>query len=287
MIAKAAKISPEHSISELCKIARVSRSGYYSWLKRPIKEETLDELLVVDLFEMKKRKYGIRRLKMFLERHTGTIFNLKKIRRIKKKYNLVTKVRKVSKYRAIFKIGEEHKVSPNLLQRNFTPDKNEILVSTDITELPFLGGQKAYLSAFKDLRSKKIIHYNLGLRPTIELATIGLNELFSKMDEQTRSRMIIHSDQGFHYTSYAYRSKLAHFGITQSMSRKGNCLDNAPIESFFGHLKDESEYRMSRNFKELKKEIDGYISYYNNERPQWGLERKTPAEAGVNFSLVF
>lgn len=241
----------------------------------------------MDLFELKKGKYGIRRLKMFLDRHTGIVFNLKKIRRIKKKYNLVTKVRKVSKYRAIFKSGEEHTVSPNILQRNFTADKNEILVSTDITELPFLGGQRAYLSAFKDLQSKKIIHYKLGLRPTIDLATSGLDEFFEKLNEQARKRMIIHSDQGFHYTSYAYRSKLTKFGVTQSMSRKGNCLDNAPIESFFGHLKDESEYRMSRNFKELKKEIDRYISYYNNDRPQWGLERKTPAEAGVHFSLVF
>ena len=76
-------------------------------------------------------------------------------------------------------------------------------------------------------------------------------------------------------------------GIKQSMSRKGNCLDNAPIESFFGHLKDESEYRKCRNWIELVKEIDRYIKYYNDERPQWGLKRKTPAEAGANMNLVF
>lgn len=242
---------------------------------------------MIDLFELKKGKYGIQKIKMFIERYCGLIFNLKKIRRIKKQYNLTTRVRKRSKFRAIFKMGEEHKTSPNILQRKFVPLDNQILISTDVTELPFLGGKKAYLSAFKDLGSKAIVHYSIDSRATIDLATSGLDEFLGSLDEKTKRRMIIHSDQGFHYTSLTYRSKLAKHGIRQSMSRKGNCLDNAPIESFFGHLKDEADYKTCKTLEELKNEIKKYINDYNNERPQWGLKQKPPAEAGGNFNLVF
>jgi putative transposase len=224
---------------------------------------------------------------MLIEKKTKLIFNLKRIIRVKKKFELETKIRKPSRIKASVKLNEEHKTLPNLLNRNFNPKEDEILISTDITELPFLGGQKAYLSVFKDLKSKKIIHYNLKQRSTIELVMMDLNQVFKRISEGNRSKMIIHSDQGYHYTSYAYRSALSSYGITQSMSRKGNCLDNAPIESFFGHLKDEAEYRTCRDFKELKREIKRYIKYYNDERPQWELKRKTPAEAEVNKYLVF
>lgn len=287
MIARALNRTSTHSLSELCRIAGVSRSGFYSWLKRPIAEEKFEELLVVDLFELKKGKYGIRKLKMYLEKKTGLIYNLKKIIRIKKKYNLITVVRKPNKMKAFFKQINEHKVVPNILKRNFNPKENEVFVSTDITELSYLGGQKAYLSAYKDLRNKKIIHYHLSQRPTLELVMTGLDKLLGNTNKKMRDSVIIHSDQGFHYTSSAFREMLKKHGIKQSMSRKGNCLDNAPIESFFGHLKDESEYRRCRNWSELVKEIDSYIKYYNDERPQWGLNKKTPAEAGANMNLVF
>ena len=287
MIAKALNRTSSHSLSELCRIAGVSRSGFYSWLNRPVREEVFEELLVVDLFELKKGKYGIRKLKMCLEKKTGIIYNLKRIIRIKKKYNLITVVRKPNKMKAFFKKINEHRVVPNLLKRNFNPKENEVFVSTDITELSYSGGQKAYLSAYKDLRNKKIIHYYLSQRPTLELVMTGLDKMLGNTNKKMRDSVIIHSDQGFHYTSYAYRKMLKKHGVKQSMSRKGNCLDNAPIESFFGHLKDESEYRRCRNWSELVKEIDSYIKYYNDERPQWGLNKKTPAEAGANMNLVF
>lgn len=287
MIARALNRTSTHSLSELCRIAGVSRSGFYSWLKRPVAEENFEELLVVDLFELKKGKYGIRKLKMNLEKKTGLIYNLKRIIRIKKKYNLITVVRKPNKMKAFFKQINEHKVVPNILKRNFNPKENEVFVSTDITELSYLGGQKAYLSAYKDLRNKKIIHYHLSQRPTLELVMTGLDKLLGNTNKKMRDSVIIHSDQGFHYTSYAFREMLKKHGIKQSMSRKGNCLDNAPIESFFGHLKDESEYRKCKNWNELIREIDNYIKYYNDERPQWGLNKKTPAEAGANMNLVF
>jgi len=273
LIARALNRTSTHSLSELCRIAGVSRSGFYSWLKRPVAEGNFEELLVVDLFELKKGKYGIRKLKMYLEKKTGLIYNLKRIIRIKKKYNLITVVRKPNKMKAFFKQINEHKVVPNILKRNFNPKENEVFVSTDITELSYLGGQKAYLSAYKDLRNKKIIHYHLSQRPTLELVMTGLDKLLGNTNKKMRDSVIIHSDQGFHYTSYAFREMLKKHGIKQSMSRKGNCLDNAPIESFFGHLKDESEYRKCKNWNELIREIDNYIKYYNDERPQWGLNR--------------
>lgn len=271
----------------MCKVAGVSRSGYYAWLNRDHAKESFEELLVLDLFELKNGKYGIRRLKMALERKTKLIFNLKRIIRIKKKFGLETKIRRPSRMRIAFKNAEEHKVYPNLLKRNFEPENDQILISTDITELVYSSGQKAYLSAFKDLKSKKIIHYQITPRPTIELAITGLDDILGAITTSERNRMIIHSDQGLHYTSHAYRQKLKTYGVTQSMSRKGNCLDNAPIESFFGHLKDESGYRNCKTLVELKREISRYIKYYNDERPQWGLKRKTPAEAGAELGLVF
>ena len=224
---------------------------------------------------------------MCLERNTNLIFNLKRIIRIKKKYGLETKIRRRNKMKAARKINEEHEVMPNLLQRNFNPKEDEVLISTDTTELRFLRGQRAYLSAFMDLKSKKIIHYSLNQRATMDLVMTGLDQMLENINAKKREKIIIHSDQGYHYTSIAYRTKLSNYGVSQSMSRKGDCLDNAPIESFFGHLKDESEYRACRNGSELEEEITRYMNYYNDERPQWGLKRKTPAEAEVNMNLVF
>jgi transposase InsO family protein len=185
------------------------------------------------------------------------------------------------------KAGEEHKVAPNLLNRNFIPITKRTHFSTDVTELPYQGGRKAYLSAMKDLATNEIVHFNILQRPTGDLVITNLEQVFEKYSSAIRDRMIIHSDQGVHYTSKAFRAKLVQLGINQSMSRRGNCLDNSPIESFFGHLKDEVDFRSCKNFTEVKNKIENYMNYYNNERPQWGLKQKTPAEAGVSLNLVF
>ncbi len=224
---------------------------------------------------------------MLIYRRYKRTINIKKIKRIKRDFGLITEVRKKNKMRLIFKAGEEHKVAPNILKRDFIPITKRTYFSTDVTELPYLGGRKAYLSAMKDLATNEIVHFNILQRPTGDLVTTNLEQVFEKYSSLIRSRMIVHSDQGVHYTSEAFRAKLEKLGITQSMSRKGNCLDNSPIESFFGHLKDEVSFRSCKTFAEVKKKIENYIDYYNNERPQWGLERKTPAEAGVELSLVF
>lgn len=172
----------------------------------------------------------------------------------------------------------QHKVMPNRLKQNFNTNKSDRLYSTDITYLSYNGGERAYLSAVKDLGTKEIVHHRISKRMDINLVTMGLADFLKTIPQSKRRKMIIHSDQGGHYTSQFYRRILKISGVKQSMSRRGNCLDNAPIESFFGHFKDESEYKNCKSFEELKNEVDKYINYYNNERPQWGLKGKTPAE---------
>lgn len=271
-----------HSILGLCRVAGVSRSGFYSYLQRTL-TVCPDEKIVQNLFNKKKGRFGIRRLKMSIDREYGLNFNLKKIIRIKKKFGLETVVRRRNKMRNVFKRGEEHKVAPNLLERNFKPKMNETYLSTDVTELHYLQGQRAYLSATKDLRTKEIVSYGVSTRPNINLVTESLEEYLEGLSRRQKSRTLIHSDQGFHYTSFPYRNLLEKHGIVQSMSRKGNCLDNSPIESFFGHLKDEVDYKNCKNVREVKVKIKKYVDYYNNKRPQWGLKKKTPAEARVKL----
>jgi transposase InsO family protein len=223
---------------------------------------------------------------MKFERKHGYAINHKKIRRIMRDNNLKTKIRRASKFRAIFRQGEECKVAPNLVTRQFDPAPSSPIWTTDITELRYAYGQKAYLSVFKDLKTKQIVSWRLGSRPTIDLAVCDIELRLRTMTKKYLRNLTIHSDQGFQYTSGAYRSVLAEFGVRQSMSRKGNCLDNAPIESFFGHLKDEAEISSCKSLDDLRRSIQRYMKYYNEERPQWGLERKTPAEAGVLSGLV-
>lgn len=242
---------------------------------------------MIDLFKEKKGKYGVRRLKMAYERRFNARINLKKIKRIKRKFGLETILRRRNKYRASFVKGKEHTVAPNLVQRNFSTVEDVNILSIDVTELAYKGGKKAYLFAVKELRSRKLVHYAVKERPTIDLALEGLESYLMNLPEEVRRKTIVHSDQGFHFTSLQFRSLLDFYEVSQSMSRKGNCLDNAPIESFFGHLKDEMDYRKCTTFNEMRKMVKDYISYYNNERPQWSLKRKTPAEAGAELSLVF
>lgn len=242
---------------------------------------------LVELFNEKKGKYGVRRLKMAFDRRFKTRINIKKIKRIKRKFDLHTKIRRKSKYRAAFVKGEEHAVAPNLVQRNFSPEEDVNVLSIDITELNYMGGRKAYFFGVKELKSRMLVHYSLKERPTLDLVIEGLNEYLMSLPEDIRRKTIIHSDQGFHFTSHQFRGLVDRCELIQSMSRKGNCLDNAPIESFFGHFKDEADFRKCTNFSELRNMVKKYVSYYNFDRPQWSLKRKTPAEAGVDLGLVF
>lgn len=194
-----------------------------------------------------------------------------------KMYDLKTSIRRRNKYRFNSAASYEHKVCKNHLARDFHPKTSDVVYSTDITYLNY-GEGKAYLSAVKDLGTKEILNYRLSRSLTLPLVMDGVEEMLGRLPKSKRKRLIIHSDQGLHYTSHPYRSLLKKYGVIQSMSRRGNCLDNSPIESFFGHMKDELELRDCKTFKDLADKMDRYIDYYNNERPQWGLKGKTPAE---------
>lgn len=265
-------------MQQICKISHISRSSCYYTLKHrddKVQKDASDLGLIQDIFDKKHKKAGIRTIAMILQNKYGITMNLKKIARIKKQYGLVTKIRKKNPYNVIFKKGLEHRTAPNLLQRQFDVNVPDRVYSTDISYLIYKGGQRAYLSATKDLATKEIVAFNVSRDLSMQTALIGLEETLKQKD---CSKLMIHSDQGTHYTHPLYVNKLRELGVTQSMSRKGNCLDNAPIESFFGHLKDDVDIKSCQTFEEVKSKVENYIYYYNNERYQWGLNKMTPAE---------
>lgn len=225
---------------------------------------------------------------MILERDFEIVVNLKKINRIKKKLKLVT-IRRRKKLHNTFNFNDEkHLAVPNLLEQDFDTKKAKEVFSVDITYLDYGSNKRAYLFAAKDLCTREIVYHKLSERMYIDELVMDFEKCLFQVPGKTRNTLTIHSDQGGHFTSGRFRKMLQNLGVTQSMSRKGNCLDNAPIESFFGILKDEADYRSCQTFTELNKKIDEYINYYNNERPQWGLKRKTPAECrGSSFRAFY
>lgn len=263
----------------MCLVAGLGRSTFYD-LKKGLRLGERDEFtaeLIKDIHYLKKEKLGHRRMQMTLER-LGLHVSLNKVKRIKRQYALTTKVRRKNKFRMVAKQGEEHKAVGNLVKREFEVQRPDRIYSTDITVLDYGLGKRAYLSAVKDLGTKEIILHTVSPQIDMEIARRGLKEMLERLPLRVRKKLIIHSDQGTHYTHPGFRRLLMDMKVNQSMSRKGNCLDNAPIESFFGHLKDEMELRACRNIEELAKETADYIDYYNNQRPQWGLGKRTPAE---------
>lgn len=271
-------------INILCSIAKVSTSSYYYWLKNKdnkIIKDKNDILLIKTIFENKKRKAGFRTIKMILDNdYKIKKTNHKKIIRIMRENNLITTIRKRNPYRDIMKKQKGNKVHPNLLDRRFNPKLPNEVYSTDITYLYYGKHKKnlAYLSSTKDLGSKEIVYHNISKKINLNLALDGIKEILLRLPKQTRGKLMIHSDQGVHYTHSLYSNTLKELGITQSMSRKGICIDNAPIESFFGHMKDEINLKECETYEELKIMIDNYMYFYNNKRYQWNLKKMTPTQ---------
>jgi len=266
-------------IQILCGIAGVSRSGYYRWLKdvdKPDKDYE-DYLLIKEIFEKGKRKLGWRTIQMKLFTIHRIVMNHKKIIRIKNKYNLFTKVRRANPYKAMLKKTKEHRTFENVLNRKFNQAKPFRAFGTDITYLPF-NHRMAYLSAVKDMASGEIVAFEVSRHIEIDIVLNTVNNMKQNKNISSFTNIIIHSDQGAHYTSPQYINMIKELNMVQSMSRKGNCIDNAPTESFFGHLKDDVDYTSCKSFEELKELINNYIHYYNNERQQWNLKKMTPVE---------
>lgn len=242
-----------------------------------IKDKT-DLELIKKIFDKKDQKAGWRTIQMILENEYGKNMNHKKIRRIKNEYGLITKIRRKNPYKAIAKKTQEHSTCPNILNRKFDVTMPHKVYSTDITYLFYGKGQKAYLSAVKDLSTKEIVAHCLSKHIDMQLVFNTLTKAIEITPISCLELLMLHSDQGFHYTHPAFRQKLKDLRITQSMSRKGNCLDNAPIESFFGHFKDELDYSTCDTFEALEKKVNEYIYDYNHNRYQWNLKKMTPVQ---------
>lgn len=272
-------------ISHLCLITGISRSGYYGYFsesRRKSRQERVDrdEAIrqnVLKAYNFKGRKKGARQIKMTLEGQFGLVYNLKRIRRIMRKYGIICPIRKANPYRRMMKATKEHSVLPNLLNRNFKQNIPGKVLLTDITYLFYGNGQKAYLSAVKDASTNEIPAYNVSDSLAEDIVTDTLHKLKDSQLKLAKDALI-HSDQGAHYTSPIFRKLVKDYGLAQSMSRRGNCWDNSPQESFFGHFKDEANIKSCKTLDELKYEIDQYMIYYNNYRYQWNLKKMTPVE---------
>ena len=197
--------------------------------------------------------------------------NHKKIQRIMRKYGLTAMVRKKNPYKQMMKKSLEHRIFPNKLQREFHQILPFKVFCTDITYIPFLS-RFAYLSVIKDIASGEVVAWNLSLSLEVTLVT----ETVKNIQLDSYENIMIHSDQGFHYTNPAYIEIVKELKMIQSMSCKGKCIDNAPIESFFGHMKDELDYKSCQSFEQLRLAINEYMRYYNHERKQWTKNKMTP-----------
>ena len=273
-------------ITHLCEVSGVSRSGYYNYFtnKSKITRDALakaDELVrdnILKAYNFKGRKKGARQIKMTLEGEFRIVYNLKRIRRVMKKYNIICPIRKANPYRRMMKATREHSVLPNSLKRNFKQDIPGKVLLTDITYLFYGKGQKAYLSTIKDASTNEILAYNVSDSLKLDIAIDTMHKLKKNRSLKLHSNAFIHSDQGVHYTSPVFQKLVKKCGLGQSMSRRGNCWDNAPQESFFGHFKDEAYIKTCENLDQLKKEIKQYMIYYNKYRYQWGLKKMTPVQ---------
>ena len=226
---------------------------------------------ITTIYHENRGRYGYRRITAEL-RKRNFLLNHKTVQRLMKELGLVCRVR-MKKYRS-YK-GEVSKIAPNLLNRDFHAEKPNQKWVTDVTEFS-LFGEKLYLSPILDLCSSDLVSYTISDRPALSMVTTMLDEAFAKIPAETN--LILHSDQGWQYQHKQYQRMLREKGVRQSMSRKGNCLDNAVIENFFGLLKSELLYLQEfRSMEHFKLELIEYLDYYNNRRIKAKLKGLPPA----------
>ena len=268
----------KHSISEMCRFFKVSRSGYYDYVKRmdiPAWDLPLAEK-IRECQEQCGKTYGYRRVHIWLERN-GIYHNPKTILRVMQKYGLLSVIRR-KKYR---NYGDYLHKYPNLLNRNFSAERPNQKWVTDISYIHTKQGV-LYLSVIRDLFDNSIVAYKTGTEQNINLVLSTIRE--AKKKEKITAELQLHSDQGFQYTSSAYFKLTQSYGIIPSMSRRGNPYDNALAENFFSILKTECIYRVKlQTYEEARLLIGEYIHFYNNERIQ--LKTKlTPLEKRSQYA---
>ena len=267
------ELRQEFPLNMLLEIAQLPRATFYYHAKRMVQRDKYADIKtkITEIFHEHQGRYGYRRITDELHNQNFAI-NHKTVQRLMKELGLVCRVR-MKKYRS-YK-GEVGKVADNLLDRDFHAEKPNQKWTTDVTEFR-LFGQKLYLSPIMDLCSGDVVTYTLSESPNLLMVTTMLEQAVKILPE--KHNLILHSDQGWHYQHKQYRKLLEENGITQSMSRKGNCYDNAAMESFFGHLKSELLYLQEfESVDHFKRELIAYIDYYNNKRIKAKLKGLPPA----------
>lgn len=268
----------------MCGIAGVSRSGYYNWLsssgKRAARaaQDYEDFQLILDAFKFRGYDKGVRGIYMRLL-HMGIRMNHKKIRRLMHKYGLMCPIRKANPYRRMAKAMRTNVVADNSVKREFKQHGPRKILLTDITYIR-LNDEFCYLSVIIDAYTMQALAYALSESLEVDFVLETVNDLIRDHGISLDSDTYIHSDQGCHYTSIKFRELIKDAGLRQSMSRRGNCWDNAPQESFFGHMKDELYNRCKSwsTFEDVQMDIDDWMDYYNNDRYQMGLLKLSPNE---------
>ena len=268
----------------LCEIAHVSRSGYYNWVNSEYirnKKESHDQKsfeLILQAYQYRGYDKGARGIYMrLIHMDPPVIMNIKKIRRLMKKYNLFCPIRRANPYRRMAKALKTNNVADNILNREFKLHGPRMVLLTDITYIAY-NSTRCYLSVILDAFTKEALSYVLSASLEVDFVLETVNILVEKHGISLSSETLVHSDQGCHYTSYSFIQILKDKQLRQSMSRKGNCWDNAPQESFFGHMKDEIDLSKCKTFNDVKDIIDDWIEYYNNDRYQWNLAKLSPLE---------
>ncbi len=264
------------SVQLLCDIAHVSRQGYYKWKnRRPSAREKLNRRVMEEMTLLQhklKGIYGYRRMAISMNRIFKEPLNHKRILRLMKSANLLSVIRRK---KCRYKYSSPQHTAENVLNREFQADRPNQKWVTDVTEMKY-GNRKAYLSAIMDLHDGSVISYVLGKSNNNELVFKTLKKALKAAPD---SQALLHSDRGFQYTSHPFKRMIEQANMKQSMSRVGRCIDNGPMESFWGKLKCE-KYRLGSDntFEELQKDIDDYIQFYNHYRYQEKLNGLSPCE---------
>lgn len=252
----------------------MARSVFYYHIKRlKYKDKyVLEKQEIKDIFHEHKGRYGYRRITAEMHNRNYTI-NHKTVQRLMTEMGLKCKIRKV-RYRS-YK-GEVGKIAPNIIARDFMATGPNRKWATDVTQIN-IGSVKLYLSPILDMFNGEIISYNISTSPNLEQVYDMLDKAFDKFDNL--DGLILHSDQGWQYQHFGYRKRLKDHHVIQSMSRKGNCLDNSMMENFFGIMKSELLYAEKfESPQDFIKAVDEYIDYYNNKRIKSRLKGKSPVQ---------
>ena len=264
----------KYKLAALLELVGMPRSTYYYYVKKSKEPDKYAKIKdeIHAIYHENQGRYGYRRITLEL-RNRGYCINHKTVQRLMKSIGIKCMVR-VKKYRS-YK-GEVGKIAPNIIQRDFVATAPNQKWTTDITEFS-LFGTKLYLSPILDMFNGEIVSYNISERPVLGQVMDMLDQAFEKIPDNTN--LIFHSDQGWQYQHKQYQMRLKQKGIRQSMSRKGNCLDNSIMENFFGLLKSELLYlREFKSMDEFKIELIKYIDYYNNKRIKSKLKGLSPVQ---------